>query len=130
MTDTVPAVLVRNIKAEIKKEMYGLDEVIDLCLVALFTQGHVLLEGNPGLRKTALVKTMGEVLGLKFSRIQFTPDLMPSDITGTEIIAENRSTGQREFKFLEGPLFAVTVAHCKLIKPAELRAVDGVFRLH
>ena len=75
-------------------------------LIALFSRGHCILEGVPGLAKTLMISTLSKCLSLAFSRIQFTPDLMPSDITGTEVIEENRSTGSREFKFLQGPLFA------------------------
>jgi MoxR-like ATPase len=75
-------------------------------LIALFSRGHCILEGVPGLAKTLMISTLSKCLSLDFSRIQFTPDLMPSDITGTEVIEENRSTGTREFKFIPGPLFA------------------------
>jgi MoxR-like ATPase len=75
-------------------------------LIALFSRGHCMLEGVPGLAKTLMISTLAKCLSLAFSRIQFTPDLMPSDITGTEVIEENRTTGHREFKFLEGPVFA------------------------
>src|SRR3989449_2162145 len=96
--------------AEIKKQLarviVGQDAVIEELLIALFSRGHCILEGVPGLAKTLMISTLAKCLSLAFSRIQFTPDLMPSDITGTEIIEENRSTGHREFKFLEGPLFA------------------------
>jgi MoxR-like ATPase len=80
--------------------------VIELMLVALFSRGHCLLEGVPGLAKTLLVSTLARSLNLTFSRIQFTPDLMPADITGTDIIEENKSTGQREMRFLAGPIFS------------------------
>src|SRR2546422_4782081 len=96
--------------AEIKKQLarviVGQDAVIEELLIALFSRGHCILEGVPGLAKTLMISTLAKCLSLAFSRIQFTPDLMPSDITGTEVIEENRSTGHREFKFLEGPLFA------------------------
>jgi MoxR-like ATPase len=84
----------------------GQEEVIDQLLISLFARGHCLLIGVPGLAKTLLVKTLGEILDLKFSRIQFTPDLMPSDITGTEIIEEDVSTGKKIFKYIRGPIFA------------------------
>jgi len=84
----------------------GQTEVIDQLLISLFARSHCLLEGVPGLAKTLMISTLSRALNLRFSRIQFTPDLMPADITGTEIIEENRSTGGREFRFLEGPLFA------------------------
>ncbi|NWG27857.1 MAG: AAA family ATPase, partial [Ignavibacteriaceae bacterium] len=80
---------VKNIKSEIAKVIVGQDEIIDQLLISLFSKGHCLLVGVPGLAKTLLIKTVAEVLDLKFSRIQFTPDLMPSDITGTEIIEED-----------------------------------------
>jgi MoxR-like ATPase len=94
------------IRSELSKVIVGQEQVIEQILIAIFAQGHCLLEGVPGLAKTLMVSTLARSLKLKFSRIQFTPDLMPSDITGTEVIEENRSTGAREFKFLEGPLFA------------------------
>ncbi len=96
----------RQIKSEIAKVIIGQDEIIDQLLISLLARGHCLLVGVPGLAKTLLIKTLAEVLDLKFSRIQFTPDLMPSDITGTEIIEENVSTGAKHFRFIEGPVFA------------------------
>jgi MoxR-like ATPase len=95
-----------KIKAEIAKIIIGQEEIIDQLLIALFARGHCLLIGVPGLAKTLLVKTLGSILDLKFSRIQFTPDLMPSDITGTEIIEEDRGSGKKSFKFIKGPVFA------------------------
>lgn len=95
-----------NLKRQLSRVIVGQDQVIEELLIALFSRGHCILEGVPGLAKTLMISTLSKCLSLAFSRIQFTPDLMPSDITGTEIIAENRATGQREFKFLEGPLFA------------------------
>src|SRR5262245_3887721 len=95
-----------NIKAQLARVIVGQDDVIEELLIALFSRGHCILEGVPGLAKTLMISTLAKCLSLDFSRIQFTPDLMPADITGTEIIEENRSTGQREFKFLQGPLFA------------------------
>jgi MoxR-like ATPase len=97
---------VKEVKSEIAKVIVGQDEVISQLLVSLFSKGHCLLIGVPGLAKTLLIKTVAEILDLKFSRIQFTPDLMPSDITGTEIIEEDVSTKQRRFKFISGPIFA------------------------
>ncbi len=91
---------------EIHKVIIGQGEVIEQLLLAMFSRGHCLMVGVPGLAKTLLVSTIASVLKLKFNRIQFTPDLMPSDITGTDVIEENRSTGQREFRFIHGPLFA------------------------
>lgn len=94
---------------EISKVIVGQQHVIDELLIALLSGGHCLLEGVPGLAKTLLVSTLSDVLDLKFQRIQFTPDLMPSDITGTEVLEEDRSTGKREFKFVHGPIFANVV---------------------
>ena len=95
-----------EIKNQMAKVIVGQDQVIEELLIALFSRGHCILEGVPGLAKTLMISTLAKTLSLAFSRIQFTPDLMPSDITGTEVIEENRSTGHREFRFLEGPLFA------------------------
>ncbi len=95
-----------DIKRQLARVIVGQDAVIEELLIALFSRGHCILEGVPGLAKTLMISTLSKCLSLAFSRIQFTPDLMPSDITGTEVIEENRSTGHREFKFLEGPLFA------------------------
>ena len=83
----------------------GQDAVIEQLLIALFSRGHCILEGVPGLAKTLMISTLARCLSMTFSRIQFTPDLMPADITGTDVLEENRSTGRREFRFLEGPLF-------------------------
>src|SRR2546430_2701374 len=96
----------QDIKQQLARVIVGQDQVIEELLIALFSRGHCILEGVPGLAKTLMISTLARCLSLAFSRIQFTPDLMPSDITGTEVIEENRSTGHREFKFLEGPLFA------------------------
>ncbi len=95
-----------KIKNEIGKVIIGQSEIIDNLLISLFAQGHCLLVGVPGLAKTLLIKTLAEVLDLKFNRIQFTPDLMPGDITGTEIIDEDKITGKRYFRYVEGPVFA------------------------
>src|SRR6202790_4687894 len=95
-----------DIKRQLSRVIVGQDQVIEELLIALFSRGHCILEGVPGLAKTLMISTLSKCLSLAFSRIQFTPDLMPSDITGTEVIEENRSTGQREFKFIQGPLFA------------------------
>ena len=91
--------------AEISKRIVGQQEIIDHILIALLCRGHTLLVGVPGLAKTLLIKSIAELLDLNFSRIQFTPDLMPSDITGTEIIEEDHNTGKREFRFFKGPVF-------------------------
>jgi len=95
-----------SIKAQLSRVIVGQDQVIEELLIAMFSRGHCILEGVPGLAKTLMISTLAKCLSLDFSRIQFTPDLMPADITGTEVIEENRSTGAREFKFLPGPLFA------------------------
>jgi MoxR-like ATPase len=95
-----------KIKAEIGKVIIGQDQVIEQLLITLLSGGHCLLVGVPGLAKTLLISTLARVLNLRFSRIQFTPDLMPSDITGTEIIEEDHTTGKREFRFVKGPVFA------------------------
>ena len=97
---------VKQVKKEISKIIIGQDEIIDQLIIALLSRGHCLLVGVPGLAKTLLIKTLAEVMDLKFSRIQFTPDLMPSDITGTEILEEDISTRKRNFKFISGPVFA------------------------
>ena len=97
---------VNRIKKEIAKVIVGQDQVINDLLVSIFARGHCLLVGVPGLAKTLLIKTLSEVLDLKFNRIQFTPDLMPSDITGTEIIDEDPVSKKRIFHFIKGPIFA------------------------
>ncbi|EQB62622.1 MAG: MoxR-like protein ATPase [candidate division Zixibacteria bacterium RBG-1] len=94
-----------KIKSEIQKVIIGQEQVIDELLIALLSNGHCLLIGVPGLAKTLLISTLSKILDLKFSRIQFTPDLMPSDITGTEIIDEDTSSGKRAFRFVKGPIF-------------------------
>ena len=98
-----------RILAQLGRVIVGQREVIDELLISLFCRSHCLLEGVPGLAKTLMISTLAKTLNLTFSRIQFTPDLMPADITGTEIIEENRSTGSREFRFLPGPVFAHVV---------------------
>jgi MoxR-like ATPase len=95
-----------GIKQQLTQVIVGQDEVIEELLIALFSRGHCILEGVPGLAKTLMISTLARCLSLDFSRIQFTPDLMPSDITGTRIIEEDTETRRREFKFLQGPLFA------------------------
>ncbi|HWP58931.1 MAG TPA: AAA family ATPase [Candidatus Acidoferrales bacterium] len=96
-----------RLEAELKKVIVGHEDTIRKVLIAFFAGGHVLLEGVPGLGKTLLVKSLSQALGLSFKRIQFTPDLMPSDIIGTQVLAE--SNGRREFQFKRGPIFAHTV---------------------
>jgi MoxR-like ATPase len=90
---------------EIRKVIVGQDRVVEEVLIALFARGHCLLVGVPGLAKTLLISTLAEILALDFNRIQFTPDLMPSDITGTDILQEDAATGRRQFQFLRGPIF-------------------------
>jgi MoxR-like ATPase len=99
----------RRILDELGKIIVGQETVIDEIMICLFSRGHVMLEGVPGLAKTLMISTLAKTLDLTFSRIQFTPDLMPADVTGTEIIEEDRSTGHRAFRFMEGPLFANVV---------------------
>ena len=94
------------LKKEIHRVIVGQDEVIDQLLIALSCKGHCLVVGVPGLAKTLIVQTIARLFTLDFNRIQFTPDLMPSDITGTEIIEEDRATGRRHFRFVKGPIFA------------------------
>lgn len=95
-----------KILAEVRKVIVGQSEVIDDLLIALLANGHCLLVGVPGLAKTLLISTLARILDLQFNRIQFTPDLMPSDITGTDILEEDRTTGKRAFTFVKGPVFA------------------------
>ncbi|MHB8878397.1 MAG: AAA family ATPase [Myxococcaceae bacterium] len=95
-----------QILTQIEKRVVGQREVVEHLLISLFSRGHCLFVGVPGLAKTLLISTLADVLNLSFNRIQFTPDLMPSDITGTDILEEDRSTGRREFRFVHGPLFA------------------------
>ena len=97
---------VTEIKSEIAKVIVGQDEIINQLIISLLSRGHCLLVGVPGLAKTLLIKTLAEVMDLKFNRIQFTPDLMPSDITGTEILEEDLATKKRNFRFISGPIFA------------------------
>jgi MoxR-like ATPase len=98
--------LCRKLLAECAKVIVGQRDVLEQVLIAILARGHALLVGVPGLAKTLMIRTVADATHLAFSRIQFTPDLMPSDITGTEVLQEDRSTGQRAFKFLHGPLFA------------------------
>ena len=98
-----------KIVEQLSHVIVGQAHVIEELLISLFSRGHCLLEGVPGLAKTLMISTLARTMNLSFSRIQFTPDLMPADITGTEVIEENKTTGSREFRFLEGPLFANVV---------------------
>ena len=99
----------RLLLAEIGKRIVGQEKVIDHLLVALFARGHCLFVGVPGLAKTLLIQTLADALALSFGRIQFTPDLMPADITGTDVLEEDRATGRRVFRFVRGPIFAHVV---------------------
>src|SRR5712671_1980905 len=94
-----------RLRDELSKVIVGQSEVIEQVLVAVFARGHALLEGVPGLAKTLLISSLAQSLHLTFKRIQFTPDLMPSDVTGTEVIQEDLQTGARQYKFLAGPMF-------------------------
>src|SRR5712672_2704807 len=94
------------IKSELAKAIVGQQQVIDEILISIFTRSHALLVGVPGLAKTLMISTLAQTLHLSFKRIQSTPDLMPSEITGTEVIYQDQSTGERQFKFLKGPIFA------------------------
>ena len=95
-----------KMKQELSKVIVGQDQVVQDLLIALFCRGHAVLVGVPGLAKTLLISTLAKTLGLSFSRVQFTPDLMPADITGTEVIEEDKATGQRTMRFVRGPVFA------------------------
>src|SRR5262245_22872461 len=99
----------KAIRKQINQVIVGQDTVIEELLLSVFVEGHCLLVGVPGLAKTLLVSTLAKTLDLAFSRIQFTPDLMPSDITGTDVIQEDKATRERAFKFIQGPLFANVV---------------------
>ena len=98
-----------EIRRQVGTAIVGQDEVVSQLLVCLFARGHCVLEGVPGLAKTLLIRTLARCLSLDFNRVQFTPDLMPSDITGTDVMYDDKTTGQREFRFLKGPLFANVV---------------------
>ena len=95
-----------DLLAQVGRRIVGQQAIVDGILTAVFAGGHALLVGVPGLAKTLMVQTAAQALDLKFSRIQFTPDLMPADITGTEIIEEDQATGKRGFRFVRGPVFA------------------------
>ena len=95
-----------KILAQMSQVIVGQEQVLEELLISMFSRGHCLLEGVPGLAKTLMISTLARTLNLSFSRIQFTPDLMPADITGTEVLEENKTTGARERRFLEGPLFS------------------------
>src|SRR5437660_511655 len=96
----------KKLKEEISKIIIGQEHIVDDLLTAIFSRGHCLMIGVPGLAKTLMVRTIARAIDLAFNRIQFTPDLMPSDITGTEIIEDDRASGTRQFRFVKGPVFA------------------------
>src|SRR5437762_3495082 len=96
----------RSILSQLSRIIVGQKGVVDELLISLFARGHCLIVGVPGLAKTLLISTVAEILDLQFKRIQFTPDLMPSDITGTEVIQEDKATRERSYRFLPGPVFA------------------------
>lgn len=96
----------KNVRKELDKVIVGQDEVVHQLLLAIFSKGHCILEGVPGLAKTLMISSLAKTLQLSFNRIQFTPDLMPADITGTEVVQENKSTGERTFRFINGPVFS------------------------
>ncbi len=96
----------KKLKAELSKAVVGQDEVIELMIISILARGHALLTGVPGLGKTLLVRSLAEAFSLSFKRIQFTPDLMPADIMGTEVVEEDTATGHRSFRFVKGPIFA------------------------
>ncbi|MDR3634008.1 MAG: MoxR family ATPase [Isosphaeraceae bacterium] len=96
----------QEIRQQIARQIVGQDDVVDQLLIAVFARGHCILEGVPGLAKTLMVSSLARSLSLEFNRIQFTPDLMPSDITGTEVLYEDRTSGARELRFVPGPIFA------------------------
>src|SRR6267378_1480883 len=98
--------LASRLRSELGRAIIGQQAVVQEILIAFFAGGHVLLRGVPGLAKTLLIKTLAQAVHLKFNRIQFTPDLMPSDIIGTEVIEEDRGTGRRDIRFIPGPVFA------------------------
>ena len=103
----------QQLRTELARVIIGQDGVIEQLLICIFSRGHALLMGVPGLAKTLLIHSLSDLLALKFNRIQFTPDLMPSDITGTDILQESETPGRRAFEFVKGPLFAnIVLAFC------------------
>ena len=120
---------------EVHKVIIGQDEMIEQMLICIFARGHCLTVGVPGLAKTLTVSTLSQALAMKFTRIQFTPDLMPSDITGTEIIDQDQATGQRNFRFVRGPIFSNIVLADEINRTppktqAALLAGDAGIRSH
>ena len=108
---------VQRVRAELGKVIIGQNEVINEVMIAILTRSHALLVGVPGLAKTLLISSLAESLDLSFKRIQFTPDLMPSDITGTEVIYSDPETNERQFKFLPGPIFANIILADEINRP-------------
>ena len=106
-----------SITREVRRVIVGQEEVIEHVLISLFVGGHCLITGLPGTAKTSLVRTMAQTLGLDFKRIQFTPDLMPSDITGTDIIEEDPTTGHRTWTFVRGPIFCNVLLADEINRP-------------
>src|SRR4051812_30168944 len=106
-----------QIVEQVRRVIVGQDEVLDQVLIALFVGGHCLITGLPGTAKTLLVRTISQTLGLEFRRIQFTPDLMPSDITGTDIIEEDSTTGRRTWTFVHGPIFGINFLAIGINRP-------------
>src|SRR6186713_202314 len=98
-----------KVREQIARVVVGQDEVIEQLLISIFARGHCILEGVPGLAKTLMVSTLAQCLSLDFSRIQFTPDLMPSDITGTDVLQEDKASGSRRLSYVKGPIFANVV---------------------
>src|SRR5512143_50930 len=107
-----------EIISEIKKMIVGQDEVIEEILIALFCRGHCLLVGVPGLAKTLLISTLAGIMDLLFNRVQFTPDLMPSDITGTDILEEEMGSKRRSFRFIKGPIFTNILLADEINRPS------------
>ena len=95
-----------TIKSQVQRVIVGQDEVLEQLIIAMLAKGHCLLEGVPGLAKTLMIRSLSQAIDLRFRRIQFTPDLMPADITGTDIIQEDKATGSRELVFEKGPIFS------------------------
>jgi len=107
----------KKVISELKKTIVGQEDIIHQVTLALYTGGNCLITGVPGLAKTLLIKTISQILDLKFKRIQFTPDLMPSDIIGTDVIEEDRTTGRRTLQFVKGPIFANIIADSNIFSP-------------
>ena len=117
----------KNFYQEVQKNIIGQHDSIEHILIAILCKGHILLEGVPGLGKTLIIKTISDVLNLKFNRIQFTPDLMPSDITGSEIISQDTKTGDRSFKFVKGPIFSNIISNAFLAYDKYIKYPSHIF---